>query len=149
MNINCTNCTEKEIKLIPFQILPLIDKVSEIKERGYYFQVVWSHARQHINKAKKIIIIGYSISAADVHIKLFLKNNIVNSKNLEEVIFVVPSTTENYQERAADLLGIDDLKKHKQIIEPALKYKQFLIKDYLNKELKITLLKRLFQIFLR
>ncbi len=145
----CQRCLKedtKKIQMIHFKVLPIIDKLNEIKDNGFYFAQVWKHARQHLKKTKRIIVIGYSINPADLHVKLFLKKNIIDNKYLREIWFVKPKKDKLFEERALDLLGVKDAKKYRTITDMTLKYKLIEIREP-NKIIDVKFINKSFSEF--
>jgi len=145
----CPKCgiKRKNTKLKQFKILPVIEKLSAIKEYGENIQNIWGHARTSIVNAKKIIVVGYSFSQGDLHSQLFFKKNIIDNSVLKEIIFVNPNKDSSFERRTIDLLGMENpFKKYDVIIRNQLKYKSVIIREP-NKRIEVKYVYKTFSEF--
>lgn len=74
--------------LVPVIIPPVYDKTGFLNIAPIRW--IWVRAREHISKADRIFIIGYSLPESDLTVRLMLKNNI----NVNTQIYIIDSNTD-------------------------------------------------------
>ena len=82
---------------------PLLIPPTWRKNVGGHLDAIWDEAVQALRNATRIIVIGFSMSPADMHFKYLIAEGLRENISLRKIIFVNPSTDELNQ-RALTLL---------------------------------------------
>jgi hypothetical protein len=79
--------------LVPVIIPPVYDKTGFLNIAPIRW--IWVRAREHLSKADRLFIIGYSLPESDLTVRLMLKNNI----NASTQIYVIDSNTDTSENK--------------------------------------------------